>query len=327
MGPTLQPFNFGDCGRGASFSPAVPWFAARTDRPDLMWYQWTLLEEETASTLRTRGRSQVDRTFPFSIIWAKKGWPRQAPTQMAWFARGQNPLAIFRSSWTDPNAVFVAMKAGTPSASHAHLDIGSFIMDAGGVRWSMDLGSQDYNELEQRGFDLWNNRQDSQRWTLFRYHNRGHSTLLVNDDNQLIASKAPIEDFSPEKRSALMDLTQTYSAHLAKATRRISMVPGTRTVVVEDSLVAKDKEATVRWGMVTPAALKPDGANKAILELQGKRLKMEVTAPGTIQIKSWPADRPTGAFDQPNPGASVVGYEVKLKPGQAATLKTTFQCP
>ena len=63
------------------------------------------------------------------------GPERQEPATLNWLGQGQNPLAVFRSSWTDPNAVFLAIKAGTPSASHAHLDIGSFLLDADGVRW------------------------------------------------------------------------------------------------------------------------------------------------------------------------------------------------
>jgi hypothetical protein len=45
----------------------------------------------------------------------------------------------------------VAMKGGSVSVNHAHMDIGSFVMDADGVRWAMDFGMQDYESLESKG--------------------------------------------------------------------------------------------------------------------------------------------------------------------------------
>ncbi|HWQ93787.1 MAG TPA: heparinase II/III family protein [Clostridia bacterium] len=328
MGPTLRTYPFSDCGTGSSFAPAMPWFAARNQRPDLMWFEWKLLERDVARVKETKGRAAMDRIFPMAILWAQPGQEPQAPKQLAWLARGQNPLAVFRSSWTDPNAVFLAIKAGTPSASHAHMDIGSFVLDAAGVRWSLDLGAQDYNALEQRGIGLWNNRQDSERWKIFRYHNRAHSTLLVDDAGQLVTSKAPIKDFSPdpENFSATVDLTETYSGQLARAVRRFALRPE-REVVIEDSLTAKGVPAKVRWGMVTPATLKPGGQNSAWLEANGKRLRLRVISPENVTIKTWPANPPPNDYDAPNPGVSIVGFEVPLAAGQSATLKVSLQCP
>jgi hypothetical protein len=132
-------------------------------------------------------------------------------------------LAAFRTSWTDPNAIYLAIKAGSPGASHGHMDIGSFIMEADGVRWSLDLGMQAYHTLEARGFGLWDGRQGGDRWKLFRYHNRGHSTLLVDDREQVVKSHAPITEFSAEKTMAVVDMSATYAGQLASAQRRFSI--------------------------------------------------------------------------------------------------------
>ena len=35
------------------------------------------------------------------------------------------------------------------------MDAGSFVFELNGVRWAIDPGVQDYNALEQAGFDLW----------------------------------------------------------------------------------------------------------------------------------------------------------------------------
>ena len=54
-------------------------------------------------------------------------------------------IACFRSAWDDPNALYLAVKGGDNKAAHAHLDLGSFVLDAGGVRWAADLGPDDYD--------------------------------------------------------------------------------------------------------------------------------------------------------------------------------------
>jgi len=304
----------------------MTWFSERTGRPDLLWFETELLERELAGIRESGGRRQGDRYFPLVLLWAKAGIKRQEPAALNWIGQGQNPLAVFRTSWTDPNAVFLAVKAGTPSASHGHMDIGSFLLDADGVRWSLDLGSQDYNALEQRGIGLWSGGQGQQRWSIFRYHNRSHSTLLVDDAEQVVTSKAPIAAFSgdPGNAYAEVDMTATYASQLAGARRRFSLQPD-RRVVIEDRLTGGAKAAKVRWGMVTHAALKADGPGRAWLEENGKRLRFEVLSPANVAIESWPADPPPKDYDARNPGISVVGFYAPINAGQELTLKVVFE--
>lgn len=327
MGPTLLAFNFGDCGVGASFSPAMPWFAARTRQPELMWYEWELLERGIARVRSTKGRAQIERLFPLAMVWAEKNAPRRPPVEKVWHARGQNPLVIFRGSWTDPGAVFLAIKAGTPSASHGHMDSGSFVLDAAGARWSLDLGAQDYNQLEQRGIRLWDFSQESERWGIFRYHNRAHSTLMVNDASQRVTSQAPILECAANDAGGVaeVDLTETYADQLARARRTFTLAG--RRVTIEDQLTATNTPAKVRWGMVTSATLKTAGSNEGWLELQGKRLRWEVISPRSVTLTSWPANPPPHDYDAPNPGVSVVGFEVPLAAGRSETIKVVLDCP
>ncbi|HPC59191.1 MAG TPA: heparinase II/III family protein [Verrucomicrobiota bacterium] len=326
MGPTRRTFNFSDCGTGTGFSPAMTWFAARTARPDLLWFETELLGRELDAIKQSRGRRQGDRYFPLVLLWSKAGLKPQPPETLNWLGRGQNPIAVLRTSWTDADAVYVAIKAGTPSASHAHMDIGSFVLDAEGTRWSLDLGAEDYNALEQRGIGLWNGQQGSERWRIFRYHNRAHSTLLVNDAEQVVSSKAPISEFSPDPKNAfaVVDMSATYANQLASAIRRFSLEADKR-VTIEDKLTGGSEAATVRWGMVTPATLKIESPNRGWLEQSGKRLRLEVLSPPGAALQSWPADPPPNDYDARNPGVSIVGFTVPVGAGEKATLKVILQ--
>jgi len=308
-GPTGQHYCFSDCSPQTNFQPAMLWFASRTRRPELLWFQHDLLARELRD-------SRHDRFFPLALLWAEPGWRRVEPSTRHWLGRGPNPVAAFRSSWTDPHALYLAIKAGSPGASHGHMDIGSFILEADGVRWSLDLGMQNYHALESRGFLLWDGRQGGERWRLFRYHNRGHSTLLVDDQEQLVGSRAPITEFSAEETSATVDMSATYAHELAVAKRRFRLEDD-RRVIIEDELKAGARPVTVRWAMVTPATLQPGGW----LQKDGKRLRLEVISPAGAELHAWPADPPPTDFDEPNPGVSVVGFVAPLAAGQHTTWK------
>lgn len=316
-GPMLNHFSFSDCGTSTYFSPAMMWFAARTHRPDVLWFEKDLLQRATKTIQQSRGANPGDRFFPLVLVWGEAGLKPTAPTALNWLGRGPNSLAVFRTSWSDPNALYLAIKAGSPGASHGHMDIGSFVLDANGVRWSIDPGAQSYHAMESRGLDIWNNRPGSDRWHIFRYHNRGHSTLMVDDQEQVVKSTAPISEFSgdPKNAFAVIDLSQTYAGQLASAQRRFNFQPD-RKVVIQDTLTGDAKAVTVRWAMVTPAKLKPAGPGRALLEKDGKQLLLEVLSPAGVTLTAWPADHPPHDYDEPNPGVSVVGFTAPVKAGE-----------
>ncbi len=81
--------------------------------------------------------------------------------------QGKNPVASLRTSWTDSNAIYLGLKAGSPFVTHGHMDAGSFLMEADGVRWAMDFGAQEYESLESKNIGLWDNKQEGQRWQIF----------------------------------------------------------------------------------------------------------------------------------------------------------------
>ncbi len=81
---------------------------------------------------------------------------------------------------------------------------------------------QDYNSLEQAGFDLWGQCQDCQRWTLLTKGNHGHGTLTVDDARFIVDATAPIIDFktgpSPE---ATVDMTPGLHGSSEKCKKKI----------------------------------------------------------------------------------------------------------
>lgn len=315
-GPSGRPFNYSDAGSGGGFHPAMFWLANKAKDPTLLWQEKKYLNPDQSKSL------VGDRLLPAVMLWGT-GFSADkitAPKSNTWVGGGKNPIAMMRTSWTDPNAIYVATKGGSVSINHAHMDVGSFIMEANGVRWAMDFGMQDYESLESKGIQLFGRTQDAQRWTVFRLTNLVHNTLAVNGQHQLVTGSAPIISSGKKMKfmNAVEDLSDVYKGQIKSSQRGIAIVNKSH-VLVRDEIETLEKETTIRWTMLTPASVKIVGNNKVELTKDGKTLMLEVDGPQNIVMKTWSTD-PPNSYDAPNPGTTLVGFEVSLP----ASSKTAF---
>lgn len=136
VGPTGKVHNWGDSGSEESITPALFWFAKKQNDPSLLWLQKKLMEKQSM------GKFDDDRLLPALLVWGadQMSKPILPPKETLWVGQGPSPVGMMRTSWQDPNALFVGFKAGSASVNHAHMDVGSFVMDAQGERWAMDFG-------------------------------------------------------------------------------------------------------------------------------------------------------------------------------------------
>jgi len=315
-GPSGKPFNYSDAGSNGGLHPAMFWLAGKAKDPSLIWEEKTHLKNRAPETLVR------DRLIPSIMLWSGGISLNNIPPPKAtmWVGHGKNPVAMMRTSWTDSNAIYVAMKGGSVSVNHAHMDIGSFIMEADGVRWAMDFGMQDYESLESKGIKLFGRTQDAERWTVFRLTNLVHNTLTVNNQHQDVKGFAPITSAGkkPSFMNVVTDLTAIYTPALQKSNRGIAIVDK-KYVVVRDEVITGDKPTTIRWTMLTPASVSINGKNQAILTKDGKTMVLQVQGPSNLEMKTWSTD-PPNAYDAPNPGTTLVGFDVTLPAGSTTAL-------
>ena len=318
-GPTGNPFNYSDCGSGGSVNPAMFWFANRIEDPSLLWSERYHLLYRNPSN---------DRLLPAVMIWGAgitmdKLIP---PGEKLWTGQGKNPVALMRTSWTDPNAIYTGLKVGSPSVNHGHMDIGSFIMEANGERWAMDFGMQDYNSLETAGVSLWGMAQNSQRWEVFRYNNFVHNTLTVNKQLQSVDGYSSISAFSddPEMMNAVSDISSLYPGDLKKAMRGLAIVEG-KYVMVRDEIETTDEETVVGWNMLTSANVTIIGDKIAELTKNGRKLVLKVISPGGIKLETR-STVPLHAYDAPNPGTTLIGFEASVR-ANSQTVLTVLLIP
>jgi hypothetical protein len=320
VGTSGKNFNYSDAGNGANLSPAMFWFANRNNDNSLLYIEKNYLDKD-----KSMGR---DRLLPAAMIWGKDISldKANAPESLIWVGQGKNPVAMMRTSWTDPKAIYVGFKAGSPSVSHGHMDIGSFVMDANGERWSMDFGMQEYESLESKGVKLWGMAQNSERWQVYRYNNLAHSTLSFDNEFQKVEGYAGIQQYTrkPQFLSAVSNISAVYKGKANEVNRGVAIIDQ-QYVVVKDEIESAENPTTVRWAMLTPAEVSIGVNGTATLMQKGKKLTLKVQEPANVTIRTW-STQGTHEYDAPNPGTTLVGFEVAL-PANSKTNLTVLLIP
>jgi hypothetical protein len=218
---------------------------------------------------------------------------------------GPSKLALFRTAWGDPRALWTGLKAGSNRVNHGHFDLGSFMIDADGERWAVDLGPD--------GYDLpgyWDGAQvSSPRWQYFRLNNRSHNTIFPDDQLQLPDADGAIIAFgSTDNRSfAVADLTSAYPERAKRFLRGVALLDRAR-VLVQDDIEAPEPETTLTWQMLTGAQIRLEG-RRATLTQNGRTLRVDILTPESARFASRPATPPTTVENQ-NEGISILFTEI-----------------
>jgi len=322
--PSNLFFNYSDGGAKHQVMPALRWFATRHENSALLWHDAPALESFVAAAKPSSSSSH--RLLPFLLLWSQTNEQRMQPKHRSFYAGGRTPIAMHRSGW-DTSATFLAIKGGSPGANHAHMDIGSFVLESDGVRWAHDLGSQSYHSLESKGIRLWDRSQKSQRWSVFRLNNHSHNTLVVDGKLQRVKGSGAIDAFVAESDMphTIVDMSAAYAGQLRNP-RRGAALRRDRSVVIQDELETLANEATtVRWGMLTKAKIELQGAT-ATLTQKGQKLTVRIASPEGARFAIVETAKPRAAHDTPNRGTRMLAFEVEM-PAQTKHRLTVVLAP
>lgn len=322
-GPTGLYFNYGDCRETPAITPVMFWFARQYGRPDLIWHESAHLHACLNAVYSETARARLaSRLMPLLPVWAVSLAAEAPPAARHWLASGPNPVGVLRSGW-DADATFVGLKGGSPACDHGHMDVGSFVLDALGVRWAIDLGLQEYHTLP---VGIWDRHQDSDRWRVFRLSNHSHNTLVVDGSLQRVEGSAPITSFQSDGAAphTEVELSSVYAGQLAVAHRRATL-HGDGSVVMEDRLQGGPAATVVRWGMMTRAAVEGVAAGEVLLRQDGRSLLLRVTSPAGVVLQVIDTATPKAAWDAPNPGTRMVTFSVDLPAHVAHDLRVVLK--
>jgi len=277
VGPTGLFFNFADAGEKAGDEPSLFWLATRFHQPLLAWAARQAADKHSSAR---------------DLIWYSAAGDGASLVKDGLDAQFVHANVVFmRSSWTDPNALYVGFKGGDNKANHAHLDLGTFVFDALGQRWVSDLGPDDYNLPGYFG---------KQRWDYYRLGTEGQNTLLIDGQNQNLKAEAPLIGYGsePDGAFAIADLSDGYSPdHALQVHRGVALVKNRTELLVQDEIQILKPDAVkpfdLRWAIHTRAQIAVDltGAS-ATLTQKGQTVVARILAPAGATFVSEPVEIP-----------------------------------
>ena len=317
-------FNYSDCGRSRRSADTLWWFAAQTGRTDWLAREHAALRAATAKWKETGKTEDVTGRFPaLVLLWGR--FPLvDAPSRLPlrYLSHGENPVAALRSGFT-PDASFLGVKGGMPKYNHGHMDVGSFVFDADGVRWAEDLGSQNYHSIEKLGtFTLFNMKQNSSRWDVFRLGNESHNLVVVGTNRQMVAGFANVVPAG--LATVQLDLASIYGPCVKSARRTFTLDRATRAATVRDDFSGVAPGTPLRWQMVTSGTVESSEGNRLVLAQKGKRLFLHVETPKQVKWDVLELDKPVNPWDCTNKGFRRISFAVPAAADGTATISVTL---
>lgn len=263
-GPTGLQFNYNDASTGGhTGAPATHWLASHYQNPAYAWWG-------------EAGAVQDPLPLPpLHLMW--QGLLDPVPPNQAGLPLDRQfdvvGTYLSRSAWDISTANFFGFKAGDNAASHGDLDMGTFVIDAAGTRWAMELGAENYS---QPGY--WETGPEGRRWHYYRKRPEGQNTLVINPDattgqsteatGSIISTGA-----GPDGSFVVADLSEAYAAQGVTSWQRgVAMIDGRSRFIVQDELSATEP-VEAWWFMHTNAQIDvADDGQTAILELNGRTM-------------------------------------------------------
>lgn len=297
VGPTGFDFNFADGNANRQVpSPAQSWIASKFNDPAQAERLRELLDGSLKAGIGGATTNDL-RFFPLHLLWLPKAPPGKFGESLSARFDGMQSFVFLRSGWTS-DAAWLAIKGGTGAASHGHLDAGSYVYEAGGLRWFHDLGSDNYNLPGYFG---------GKRWDYLRLNNFSHNTLVIDGKLQVAPKEGcPVTVTRRQlmESAAMIDLDAAYKGQ-AESVGRLAVLNAADGSVRMTDIIEKPA-GPVRWAVVTKAKPRFEG-NAVILEEGGKRLVMtrHDTAGGKWEEYSL---KPKIKEEKQNEGFRMIGF-------------------
>ena len=212
-------------------------------------------------------------------------------------------IVTMRDSWDDEKGFSVALKGGSSTRVHSHMDLGSFILECDGVRWFTDFGKD--AQTYQRHINK------AGRWDFYRTRAEGHNTLVINpkfrgNQKRTEDGIAEFTKFESGKESAIavLDVSKSYFDDVSFK-RTFTLNRGIEFRIADE---IKCKEPSVLFLFYhTEAEIELTENNRqAILKQDGKSIVISLVKPMEAQFEVLPAkpmpESPILPFQEKNDG-------------------------
>lgn len=306
MSKGKDSFNYGDAGSYAMKGYFGLWFSKELNNS----------KYTEATKIYFQNTNLVDI---YNLLWYRKDLYNKGnlPQLDKYFSKNQ--IVTMRSSYINDYSTFLAFKGGTTGLEHSDLDIGTFVYDALGVRWALELGSENYN---LPGY--WEDNKLGQRWDYYRKRAEGHNTLVIGDssnEDQVVGSTSKIVDLdiNSDTPYAILDMTPAYENKAINITRKFELNNDRKNLIIEDNFFLLNEEEVI-WQMHSDADIKiQENGKSAILTKEGQSIKINVMSNSDFKLEivdAKPLDSsPNPENQNSNLGIKKIIIKVKAKSG------------
>lgn len=222
---------------------------------DLLWYDASLVEED------------------FDKYIKKDGYFRDTE------------VAVFRNTYKGEDINFFGIHGGSNKVEHGQLDAGSFVYEALGERWAIDLGGEAYN---MHNYWIMDDIEKS-RWGYYRSRAEGHNTVVINPGlyaDQSLESMAVITEFDSTDTvcKAEVDISEAYKNYASSAVRNAEFDKVTGRLSLHDKISLVGMYDTY-WFMHTKANVEiSDDKKTAVLTQNGKSVTVTCDGMGSFAV-------------------------------------------
>lgn len=296
--PSGKIFNFANSGSTApAAEPIYFYFSRAFNQPEVATFYRDVLS-------KTVHEGNYFRFYFLSIPWYDTASSTADALPKLKVYEGINDIVVFNGNRNIPNSLYLIAKTGDPDMAHQQLDIGTFIVEMNGIRWTDDLGTDNYN---LPGF--WDYKPDGQRWTYFRNSNFSHNTLSIDHKLQNSAGTGEIDrlDDRAAQPFVTMNMSTAYAGQSRFVYRTFRMLDDTR-ILVTDSVGLQSPSQSVQWSVITSADVECKG-NTAVLRKDGKSFSLKIVSPTNASFTTKAAKRGTEA-EKPIEGYTVLSASV-----------------
>ena len=229
-------------------------------------------------------------------------------------------VAAMRSGWNKDD-MYVGFHCDDPISGegHDHMDAGTFVLDAMGENFFMDLGPDDYN--------LPNYLQS------YRVRAEGHNTVIFNPDGNYAfkyGGKASIikHSFRSGEAFAIGNMTGVFTEDkgVESFLRGVKLDNNRSRVTVQDKIILK-KPAELYWFAHTDAKITvSDDGKRAILEKNGKKLLATIAGGKDAEFTVMEA-KPlpqSPAVEGQSPNSGITKLTIHIKDCKSTEICVTF---
>lgn len=258
------------------------WFAARNDDPTLIYCEKRRINDGDDPSYKYTPIDEPEQPYRMlaPIIVAIRDFdmesrPVNPPAKEVWSGQGEMPVVIVRKGWKfNGKDVYLGIKGGYADTwersrtSHGHMDAGSFVFEAEGVRWSDDIMRPPYGRWFEAMRKVESPRryttQNGVMWDTFRISNLCHSTIVSYANDGSVEGKLHPTDYdvdgfasidevidSAGRQGAVVNMTAPMKGQVKSAVRTVELVNGTDLVVTDEITALEGLDCPLEWRMLS----------------------------------------------------------------------------